>query len=117
MGTQPEPAVVEVPLLRLSQEAASGSQPSQTPSKGKAESSSEPSPRSPSKPKEDKKKLSEKSGGIIGTITFSHDRVYLADHLRSVLGYWKGERAPQGVGPADTKRCEWCEFEEGCEWR
>lgn len=127
MGTQPEPAVVEVPLLRLSQEAASGSQPPQTPSKGKAKSSSEPpSPKSPSKPKEDtdkdkdkedKKKLSEKSGGIIGTITFSHDRVYLADHLRSVLGYWKGERAPQGVGPADTKRCEWCEFEEGCEWR
>jgi exonuclease V len=26
-------------------------------------------------------------------------------------------REPQGVEPAHVRRCHWCEFEDGCEWR
>lgn len=57
------------------------------------------------------------SGTIIGRHTFLHDRDELAQHLESVLGYWMGQREPQGVAAHDTSKCGWCEFEEGCEWR
>lgn len=57
------------------------------------------------------------SGSIIGRHAFRHDKKRLAEHLTSVLAYWMGEREPEGVKPHDVRKCGWCEFEEGCEWR
>lgn len=57
------------------------------------------------------------SGSIIGRHRFVHDPPALAAHLRSVLEYWRGTREPHGVSPANVRRCQWCEFEDGCEWR
>jgi exonuclease V len=57
------------------------------------------------------------SGSIIGKHRFAHDPAALGSHLRSVLQYWRGMREPQGVEPAHVRRCHWCEFEDGCEWR
>ncbi|BEI81750.1 hypothetical protein CcaverHIS002_0209100 [Cutaneotrichosporon cavernicola] len=57
------------------------------------------------------------SGSIIGKHRFTHDRAALGTHLRSVLQYWRGTRRPLGVSTAQVRRCHWCEFEEGCEWR
>lgn len=58
-----------------------------------------------------------KSGDIIGRHRFKYDAAALSRHLEKVMGYWRGSRSPEGVGVADTRRCGWCEFEEGCEWR
>lgn len=58
-----------------------------------------------------------KSGDIIGRHRFTHNPQLLARHLERVMGYWQGTRMPEGVGVTDTRRCGWCEFEEGCEWR
>jgi exonuclease V len=58
-----------------------------------------------------------KSGGIIGRHRFKYNAKLLANHLESVMSYWHGRRQPSGVGIEDTRRCGWCEFEEGCEWR
>lgn len=57
------------------------------------------------------------SGSIIGRHRFEHDAAALGGHLRWVLQYWRGTREPLGVGPAHVRRCHWCEFEDGCEWR
>lgn len=57
------------------------------------------------------------SGAIIGRLSFPHNPEKLAEHLTWALGYWRGEREPQGVSLEQTRRCAWCEFEEGCEWR
>nr|XP_019049532.1 hypothetical protein I302_03321 [Kwoniella bestiolae CBS 10118]OCF28462.1 hypothetical protein I302_03321 [Kwoniella bestiolae CBS 10118] len=57
------------------------------------------------------------SGTIIGTHRFTHSPLLLARHLENVLQFWMGEREPFGVTLEQTKRCGWCEFEEGCEWR
>jgi exonuclease V len=57
------------------------------------------------------------AGDIIGIAEFEHDPELLARHLSSVLAYWHGTRDPQGVSLAHVRRCGWCEFEEGCEWR
>ncbi|CAK9784624.1 hypothetical protein CC85DRAFT_299911 [Cutaneotrichosporon oleaginosum] len=57
------------------------------------------------------------SGSIIGKHRFTHDPTALGTHLRSVLQYWRGTREPRGVGPTQVRRCHWCEFEDGCEWR
>lgn len=57
------------------------------------------------------------SGSIIGRTVFTHSPRRLAAHLTSVLQWWKGEREAVGVGIGETRRCGWCEFEEGCEWR
>jgi exonuclease V len=57
------------------------------------------------------------SGSVIGRHRFQHDPEMLATHLESTLQYWRGEREPIGVQIAETSRCGWCEFEEGCEWR
>jgi exonuclease V len=57
------------------------------------------------------------SGSIIGHTTFKHSPGLLSAHLERVLGWWMGEREAQGVTVEETRRCGWCEFEEGCEWR
>ncbi|WWD09676.1 hypothetical protein V865_007804 [Kwoniella europaea PYCC6329] len=57
------------------------------------------------------------SGTIIGTHKFNHSPLLLAKHLENVLQFWMGEREPSGVTLEQTRRCGWCEFEEGCEWR
>ncbi|BEJ12450.1 hypothetical protein CspHIS471_0209100 [Cutaneotrichosporon sp. HIS471] len=57
------------------------------------------------------------SGSIIGKHRFTHDPAELGAHLRSILQYWRGTRKPVGVSTAHVRRCHWCEFEEGCEWR
>lgn len=58
-----------------------------------------------------------KSGGIIGRHRFKYDSKSLQRHLESVMSYWHGTRQPSGVDINNTKRCVWCEFEDGCEWR
>lgn len=57
------------------------------------------------------------SGAIIGRLSFPHDPKALAEHLAWALEYWRGQREPQGVSLEHTRRCAWCEFEDGCEWR
>ncbi|ORX37445.1 exonuclease V [Kockovaella imperatae] len=58
-----------------------------------------------------------KAGSIIGKSVFTHSPRQLAIHLASTLQWWMGEREPKGVSVHETRRCGWCEFEEGCEWR
>jgi exonuclease V len=58
-----------------------------------------------------------KSGGIIGRHRFKYDPRLLRVHLENVMSYWHGVRQPSGVDINNTRRCGWCEFEDGCEWR
>jgi len=58
-----------------------------------------------------------KSGGIIGRHRFKYDSGLLKTHLEGVMSYWHGIRQPSGVDINNTRRCGWCEFEDGCEWR
>ena len=58
-----------------------------------------------------------KSGGIIGRHRFKYDSGLLRRHLEGVMSYWHGIRQPSGVDINNTRRCGWCEFEDGCEWR
>ncbi|RXK39737.1 hypothetical protein M231_02930 [Tremella mesenterica] len=62
-------------------------------------------------------KDSSAAGSVIGRSTFTHDPRLLEQHLQSVLDFWMGRREPVGVSLEETRRCGWCEFEEGCEWR
>ncbi|KIM88930.1 hypothetical protein PILCRDRAFT_813929 [Piloderma croceum F 1598] len=54
---------------------------------------------------------------IIGTKEFSLDDRFLDGHLTNVLQWWHGQRAPQGVEVALSRRCFTCEYIKGCEWR
>lgn len=58
-----------------------------------------------------------KSGAIIGRHRFKYDARLLKIHLENVMSYWTGARQPSGVDIHNTRRCGWCEFEDGCEWR
>ena len=58
-----------------------------------------------------------KSGDIIGRHRFKYDSGLLKTHLDGVMSYWHGIRQPSGVDINNTRRCGWCEFEDGCEWR
>jgi len=58
-----------------------------------------------------------KSGGIIGRHRFKYNPELLRKHLEGVMSYWHGVRQPSGVDINNTRRCGWCEFEDGCEWR
>jgi exonuclease V len=58
-----------------------------------------------------------KSGTIIGRHRFKYDSRLLKIHLENVMSYWRGMRQPSGVDIHNTRRCGWCEFEDGCEWR
>ncbi|WRT64395.1 uncharacterized protein IL334_001327 [Kwoniella shivajii] len=78
-----------------------------------------PSKQAPSSPSPSQRDEGDNlpSGSIIGTHRFTHSPLTLARHLESVLQFWLGEREPSGVTLEETRRCGWCEFEEGCEWR
>ncbi|WVQ82509.1 hypothetical protein IAT38_004638 [Cryptococcus sp. DSM 104549] len=78
-----------------------------------------PAPPTPTAVKQDSatSKDNQPAGSIIGTSRFTHDPERLGRHLVDVMGFWMGERAPRGVEEKDARRCGWCEFEEGCEWR
>ncbi|KAI0275271.1 exonuclease V [Gloeopeniophorella convolvens] len=54
---------------------------------------------------------------IIGRKTFPFDEEAMLAHVRSVLRWWRGERAPVGVDLEHSHRCFSCEYREGCEWR
>jgi len=66
---------------------------------------------------EDQDDQDPKSGGIIGRHRFKYDSKLLSKHLENVMSYWHGSRQPSGVDINNTRRCGWCEFEDGCEWR
>ncbi|KAI0053461.1 hypothetical protein FA95DRAFT_1674468 [Auriscalpium vulgare] len=54
---------------------------------------------------------------ILGRKEFRVDDKLLNTHLKNILLWWHGKRAPQGVEPKHAKRCFSCEYREGCEWR
>ncbi|CAL1694649.1 unnamed protein product [Somion occarium] len=54
---------------------------------------------------------------VIGTKKFRMDDRMLNGYLGSVLDWWHGRRPPKGVDLELTRRCLWCEYQEGCEWR
>lgn len=54
---------------------------------------------------------------IIGVARFRHEPQELETHLTDILSMWAGERPLKGVELQDTKRCHYCEFLDGCEWR
>ncbi|VDC02080.1 unnamed protein product [Peniophora sp. CBMAI 1063] len=57
------------------------------------------------------------AGRIIGRRTFEMDEGELDAHLHRVLGWWMGEREPEGVPVELSRRCFSCEYRDGCEWR
>lgn len=65
---------------------------------------------------DDESSLPDKSG-IIGTKTFKVDNDFLDRYLTSILQFWYGKRPPMGVDVHLTRRCSWCEYHDGCEWR
>lgn len=91
-----------------------------TPSKG-SNNVHTPQPSPPTSQEETRTKTESKgglvAGSIIGRTAFSHSPKFLANHLESVLQFWMGERPPKGVEIHEAKRCAYCEFEDGCEWR
>ncbi|KIP10160.1 hypothetical protein PHLGIDRAFT_115786 [Phlebiopsis gigantea 11061_1 CR5-6] len=54
---------------------------------------------------------------VLGTKEFLVDNVRLDAHISSVLDLWYGKRQPVGVETALTRRCGWCQYHDGCEWR
>ncbi|TDL26340.1 hypothetical protein BD410DRAFT_825569 [Rickenella mellea] len=54
---------------------------------------------------------------IIGSKKFRYNEKFLEDHLTGVLQWWYGERQPQGVELEFSRRCNTCEYRNGCEWR
>jgi len=118
-------------LLRASQRTATPtpslrhpSSPQPSPSQQLASSSLSPwqisppqGPQSPTSDPDTPAKPGTSSGSIIGRHRFTHSPRLLAAHLSSVLEWWLGQREAIGVGIEETRRCGWCEFEEGCEWR
>ncbi|KDQ31203.1 hypothetical protein PLEOSDRAFT_1063116 [Pleurotus ostreatus PC15] len=56
-------------------------------------------------------------GYIIGTKKFLMDDILLDEYLRGVLDWWRGHREARGVAESEVKRCNTCEYCDGCEWR
>ncbi|KAL1748951.1 exonuclease V [Schizophyllum fasciatum] len=54
---------------------------------------------------------------VVGTKVFNMDDALLDAHVESVLQWWRGERAPQGVPVELARRCYSCEYMKDCEWR
>ncbi|KAJ2932816.1 hypothetical protein H1R20_g4269, partial [Candolleomyces eurysporus] len=54
---------------------------------------------------------------IIGRKNFVYDDVMLKTHLQSVFEFWRCERNPVGVPLQLARRCNTCEYRNGCEWR
>ncbi|KZV61434.1 hypothetical protein PENSPDRAFT_671014 [Peniophora sp. CONT] len=54
---------------------------------------------------------------VIGVTTFDMNNNCLDAHLVRVFAWWLGERSPEGVSLNDTRRCNFCEYMQDCEWR
>ncbi|KFY45986.1 hypothetical protein V494_00666 [Pseudogymnoascus sp. VKM F-4513 (FW-928)] len=57
------------------------------------------------------------TGGVIGEQVFPMDESVLGGYVGHGMGWWKGERAPEGVSIQEAYKCRSCEFAERCEWR
>ncbi|OAF61312.1 hypothetical protein VC83_02201 [Pseudogymnoascus destructans] len=57
------------------------------------------------------------TGGVIGEHVFAMDEAVLGEYVGHGMGWWRGERAPEGVAIKEAFKCRSCEFAEGCEWR
>ncbi|OBT78952.1 hypothetical protein VF21_02804 [Pseudogymnoascus sp. 05NY08] len=57
------------------------------------------------------------TGGVIGEQVFPMDEAVLRGYIGHGMGWWRGERAPEGVAIQEAFKCRSCEFAEGCEWR
>jgi len=60
---------------------------------------------------------SQTDGEILGVKTFLHDEETIGMYLADEMGWWKGERAAQGVCVEEAYKCGYCEFAEDCSWR
>ncbi|KAJ2918394.1 hypothetical protein MD484_g1999, partial [Candolleomyces efflorescens] len=54
---------------------------------------------------------------IVGRKNFDYDDAMLKAHLQSVFAFWRCERDPIGVPLELSRRCNTCEYRNGCEWR
>ncbi|KAF9015724.1 exonuclease V a 5' deoxyribonuclease-domain-containing protein [Cyathus striatus] len=54
---------------------------------------------------------------VIGMKEIVHDDAVLDTHISNVLRWWHGERKPEGVPLALSRRCRTCEYNDDCEWR
>ncbi|TRM65856.1 exonuclease V a 5' deoxyribonuclease-domain-containing protein [Schizophyllum amplum] len=54
---------------------------------------------------------------VVGTKEFAMDDAMLDVHVESILRWWRGDRAPQGVPIELARRCHSCEYMTDCEWR
>lgn len=106
--------VVEVPVLSSQDSPKATKSTFTTPSSSPSKSQRQPESQLEIESEDEGDR---KSGTIIGRLKFAHDPAALEKHLAWTLEYWRGEREPQGVSLEQTRRCAWCEFEEGCEWR
>ncbi|OBT66129.1 hypothetical protein VE03_05125 [Pseudogymnoascus sp. 23342-1-I1] len=57
------------------------------------------------------------TGGVIGEQVFKMDEGELGGYVGHGMGWWRGERAAEGVAVQEAFKCRSCEFAEGCEWR
>ncbi|OBT94911.1 hypothetical protein VE01_07546 [Pseudogymnoascus verrucosus] len=57
------------------------------------------------------------TGGVIGEQVFPMDEAVLGGYIGHGMGWWRGEREPEGVAVQEAFKCRSCEFAEGCEWR
>ena len=62
---------------------------------------------------------SQRTGAFIGARSFPLDAGEAAAGIARALALWRGERAPEGVGPdvEEAFKCRGCEFADGCAWR
>ncbi|KAF4573308.1 hypothetical protein EYR36_007819 [Pleurotus pulmonarius] len=68
-------------------------------------------------PSDDLTDAADSKGFIIGTKKFLMDDNFLDEYLRGVLEWWRGHREARGVAESEVKRCNTCEYCNGCEWR
>ncbi|KAF9502255.1 hypothetical protein BDN71DRAFT_1437784 [Pleurotus eryngii] len=61
--------------------------------------------------------VGDSKGYIIGTKKFLMDDTLLDEYVRGVLDWWRGHREARGVAESEVKRCNTCEYCNGCEWR
>jgi exonuclease V len=54
---------------------------------------------------------------VIGEQVFAMDEAELGAYVGHGMGWWRGERAAEGVAIQEAFKCRSCEFAEGCEWR
>lgn len=50
----------------------------------------------------------------LGTDSFNYTRELVEQRLSYHLPFWRNERPPTGVGPKETWKCRYCEFQNQC---